>query len=228
MNSFKPDLIVEVTKVCNRACNGCNAPNVVSKESSQDLMRKDPSLFLNVPDLQYALLSLNAVVPRLVSIRGGEPSLHPNLAGLLNVLRFFSQEIVVETHGRWALNESLSQHTDLLAVIQFNKVKIKVSFDSMHGLGSEDLLEITSNLEAKGIEYLIAITEDGPDKFLITRNRIPWVKDEKIIYQPKASHSVGLYQPPMGVINSKGQISGGLTAKFNLSANTSALETAVG
>lgn len=227
MNPFKPDLIVEVTKVCNRACNGCYAPNVVSRESSEDLLKKDPGLFLSVSDLQCALLSLNTVVPRNISIRGGEPSLHPNLAGLLNVLRFFSQEIVIETHGRWALDETVSQHDDLLTMIQFNKVKIKVSFDSMHGLSDQELLEITSNLEAKGIQYLIAITEDGLDKFQVTRNRIPWVKDEKLIYQPKASQSEGLYQPPMGVINCKGQISGGLTAKFNLSANRST-ETAVG
>ena len=228
MNSFSPDLIVEVTKVCNRSCSGCYAPNVLSRESSHDLIKKDPSLFLNIADLQFALLSLGFGVPQLISIRGGEPSLHPDLSGILNVLRFFSQEIVIETHGRWALNKSLQTYQDLLTTVQFNKAKVKISFDSMHGLSSDELLEIISNLKRNGIEYLIALTESGVDAFLETRRKISWVEDCKIIYQPKAAKLDELYSPPMGVINSKGQISGNLTEKFSQQRTLNTVESAVG
>jgi MoaA/NifB/PqqE/SkfB family radical SAM enzyme len=228
MNSFNPDLIVEVTKVCNRACSGCYAPNVLSRESSHDLIKKDPGLFLNIADLQFALLSLGVAAPRLVSIRGGEPSLHPDLSGILNVLRFFSQEIVIETHGRWALNKSLPAYQDLLTTIRFNKAKVKVSFDSMHGLSSDELLEIISNLEGNGIEYLIAITENGVEAFHETRRKVSWVEDNKIIYQPKAAKQEELYSPPIGVINSKGQISGTLTDKFSPLKTLNTVESAVG
>jgi MoaA/NifB/PqqE/SkfB family radical SAM enzyme len=38
--SFNPDLIIEVTAACNRACVGCYAPNVVSNESAISLYEK--------------------------------------------------------------------------------------------------------------------------------------------------------------------------------------------
>ena len=228
MNSFNPDLIVEVTKVCNRACSGCYAPNVLSRESSNDLIKKDPGLYLNVADLQFAILSLGIAAPRLVSIRGGEPSLHPDLSGILNVLRFFSQEIVIETHGRWALNKSLPTYQDLLTTVQFNKAKVKVSFDSMHGLSSDELLEIIFNLDGNGIEYLIAITEKSIEEFHETRKKVAWMEDSKIIYQPKAAKMDELYSPPMGVINSKGQLSGFLTEKFSQQRTLNTVESAVG
>ena len=70
MKAFTPELIVEATTVCDRACNGCYAPNVVSKEDATLLLKNSPSLFLTQEKLA-STLSLLPEIPRNISVRGG-------------------------------------------------------------------------------------------------------------------------------------------------------------
>lgn len=216
MNHFKPDLVIEVTSVCNKACNGCYAPNVVSKDSAIELQKKDPSLFLGLSELQLALLNLGHVLPETISFRGGEPSLHPELPSIISLTRYFSQNLVLETHGRWLLKAEREKYQQLLGAIMANSVKIKISFDTMHRMRTSELVEIVSYLLSLNIEYYIAITESSEEDFSNTRSSISWVSEEKIFFQKKAISQQGMLKPRFGVIDSRGMLKNGLNTKFEM------------
>lgn len=113
MNTFIPDLIIEVTGACNRACFGCYAPNIVSNEAATILYEKQPEIFLGILALNNALNELERL-PSITSIRGGEPSLHPKLPILLRMVSSHTDHVVMETHGRWLLPENVSAYQDLI------------------------------------------------------------------------------------------------------------------
>lgn len=102
MKTFNPDLIVEVTSVCNRACSGCYAPNIVTNKPATDFFEKNPELFLRISGLNNAFNQI-PVRPYLTTIRGGEPSLHPQLDTLLLISQRKSYQVMLETHARWPL-----------------------------------------------------------------------------------------------------------------------------
>lgn len=214
MNSFHPDLIIEATSVCNRSCHGCYAPNVVSKDSASELKNKSPELFLNQRSLQTALLDLGDTLPIITSIRGGEPTLNPDLPELLMVTKFFTQSLYLETHGRWLLQNERSGHKELLNVIRSTGVIVKVSFDRMHRLGKDMFTEIVSTLEENHISYVVAITEPSLQEFRDVRSTIKFIPDEKIIYQQKAMRAEELIRPRLGIINNQGERRGTLTTRL--------------
>ena len=213
MNTFTPDLVVEVTGACNRACVGCYAPNVVSNEGATELFEKRPELFLSIVGFNRALNELS-VFPKVTAIRGGEPSLHPKLAILLKMASVHSAMVMLETHGRWLLPENIKAYGDLVKSIRENRIVVKISFDKMHGLKKDELQIMTDFLVWHEIDYRIAITESSLADFMVTRSQCYWVPDEKIIYQPKASNEIELVKPIIGTINVRGEIKRTLSHKF--------------
>lgn len=213
--SFTPDLIIEATSVCNRACHGCYAPNVVSIESATDLFNKKKELFLDPIALEEILIR-NEIRPKLISIRGGEPSLHPLLNEVIRVAAIHSEKVVIETHGRWLLPGSVEEYSKLTREIQSLGVTVKISFDKMHGLSKEELQEITQFLDWNFIPFLIAITEETEQDFEISRNQCAWIPSEKIIFQKKAFSQHDLIQPEIGVVSVKGRLNDGLSVKASL------------
>jgi organic radical activating enzyme len=214
MNTFTPDLVVEVTGACNRACVGCYAPNVVSNEGATELFEKRPELFLSIVGFNRALNELS-VFPKITAIRGGEPSLHPKLAILLKMASVHSAMVMLETHGRWLLPENIKAYGNLVKSIRENRIVVKISFDKMHGLKKDDLQKITDFLGWNEIDYRIAITESTSADFIQTRSQCYWIEDEKIIYQPKATHESELIKPILGTINKRGELNSTLTNRFN-------------
>lgn len=214
MKTFNPDLVIEVTSACNRACSGCYAPNVVSNKAAGELMKLDSGLFLSLQSLNQTLMFWDQELPQILSVRGGEPSLHPELPSILKSFKFFSDEIVVETHGRWLLAKNRSSYEELIQVSLDCKIIIKLSYDSMHGLSAEELREITDYLEARGGKYLIAITENTIKEYEAIRSTAMWIEDGKILYQKKAKSVDELIKPRLGVINTKGILSSSLNSKF--------------
>ena len=214
MKIFLPDLVVEVTSACNRSCSGCYAPNVVSNETAAELIKKDSSLFISSIALYEAILFWDQELPNLVSIRGGEPSLHPELPGIIINLKNLSINLVIETHGRWLLKKNRDKYKDLVNMVIAENVTVKLSFDSMHGLGPKDLKEITDFLESVGASFMIAITEDSLVEFSSTRNLAYWIMDEKFYFQQKATSQDELLKPRLGVINSRGALRKNLSSKF--------------
>ena len=215
MNKFVPDLIVEATSVCDRACAGCYAPNVVTTQSKSDLFRTNPEFFLEPSALKSALRTLEHSVPvHTLAIRGGEPSRHPLLPELIAIAATSSSKVILETHGRWIL-EGGSGANALLQACRDNNVQVKISFDRMHGLAADKLKTIWDLLQAQGLQILVAVTESSEAEFLKTRSLCHWVPESQIIFQMKAKSDADLVRPNVGVINRSGQLSLRLTSRLN-------------
>lgn len=223
--NFQTNLIIEVTSACNRSCSGCYAPNVVSSASARELMNEKPNLFLDVKAVESLVMFWDQDLPKTVSIRGGEPSLHPKLPDIFLALKFFAGEIVLETHGRWLLMEQRSEYESLIQAIVASNIIVKISFDSMHGLKPHQLREMTEFLETMGVSYLIAITEKDAEAYERSKSQVSWIKEEKFIFQVKAFNSESLIKPRFGVLNSRGLLVGGLNSKFSETPN---LKEAIG
>jgi drug/metabolite transporter (DMT)-like permease len=216
LKTFRPDVVIEATSVCNRSCSGCYAPNVVSQKSALELMNQSPQLFLKVQDLKTTLLGIKKKI-KTVSIRGGEPTLHPNISGIVSAVSQFSKNIIIETHGRWILGADSFEGSDLYKTIIKFKVILKISFDKMHGLSQNDLQLMTNKMDECGISYLIAITEATPEEFQLTRLTCSWIPDSKVIYQEKSASVDKLVRPSLGVINVSGSLKFTVTAKDSFS-----------
>lgn len=214
MNTFIPDLIVEVTGACNKACVGCYAPNVVTNEGAETLFEKRPELFLSIMGLNNAMSELRAW-PGITAIRGGEPSIHPKISTLLMITSNKSDQVYLETHGRWLLPQNLHAYRELIQTIKEKNIIVKISFDKMHGMKEAELRKITKFLDQSGIEYRIAITEASLADYLITRELCQWISDEKIIFQQKVTSESELVKPLIGTINVRGELKKALTHKFN-------------
>jgi len=212
MNTFQPDLIVEVTGACNRACVGCYAPNVVAKDAAS-VYEKRPELFIGVVALNNTWNELR-VFSRVTAIRGGEPTLHPELPAILKKVVKHSEQVFLETHGRWLMAEDFIPYMGLLESIKTNGIIVKISFDKMHGLKVDELQRITHFLKWHDVDYRIAITEATLADYMVTRSMCSWIEDNKIIYQPKALSADGLVKPTIGTINVRGELKATLTHKF--------------
>lgn len=128
VSNFAPDLIIEATSVCDRACVGCYAPNVISRASVEDLLNQDPSLFLTPDKLESTLRKLHQINLHksvVVSIRGGEPTRSPFISQLIEITstEMPSAEIYLETHGRWVITaQDISCESDE----KINQVKTRL------------------------------------------------------------------------------------------------------
>ncbi|MBS1958997.1 MAG: radical SAM protein [Bdellovibrionales bacterium] len=219
MNTFQPDLIIEVTGACNRACAGCYAPNVVAKDASE-VFEKRPELFLKSSALNNALSEITSSVG-IAAIRGGEPTLHPEIANLLKNAATHAEHVFLETHGRWLMEENFVPYVELLNAVIDNGIIVKISFDKMHGLKADELQRIVHFLNWHDVDYRIAITEPTLADYMATRSLCSFVKDEKIIYQAKALSADELVKPTIGTINVRGELKATLTHKFNLTQELS-------
>ena len=215
--NFNPDLIIEATSVCDRACSGCYAPNVVTTGPADKIYQTSPDLFLNPESLLIALQKLNSKMP-LATIRGGEPTRHPEVGVLLSVARIYASSVYLETHGRWLLPENNKSYQALIETIAMRQITVKISFDKMHDLTAEELGEITSYLDWSNINYLVAITEINEQEFLNTREQCLWVDDSRIIFQKKAVALTELVVPKYGVIGINGTINNNLSVKSRFQA----------
>ena len=215
MNTFQPDLIVEVTGACNRACSGCYAPNIVAKDTTE-VFAKRPELFLKTEALNNALNEISHV--EIASIRGGEPTLHPELPSILNMIATHARKVFLETHARWLMADDFIPYLNLLKAITENGIIVKISFDKMHGLKAEELQRITHFLKWHDVDYRIAITEPSLADYVATRSLCSFIKDEKIIYQPKVTSAEELVKPTVGTISVGGELKATLNHKFNVAS----------
>lgn len=211
---FKPDLIIEATSVCDRACIGCYAPNVVSKESSTKLLKSNPSLFLQPERLALTIGHLS-LAEKIVSIRGGEPTRHPLLSELLKILAKTGAQLYLETHGKWLVDEENSQ--SLLRVLAATETNVKISFDSMHGTSPKELSEMIAILRANKVGYSLAITEASSKLFLKSLALIEPQTTNEIYLQTKAITAEALIRPSLGVICVDGFIKKSLNSKLESS-----------
>ncbi|HEX8721342.1 MAG TPA: radical SAM protein [Pyrinomonadaceae bacterium] len=215
---FNPELIVEVTMVCDRACQGCYAPNLVSRGRAQAALARHPELFLKPEVLSGRLSEIASSLKRQLtslSFRGGEPTRHPELPALIALSLRFTRRLFVETHGRWLLpgQDAGPEPGEALRVLARQGVTVKVSFDSMHGTTAAELKELLGRLDRQGVNWLVAITEPDAESFLARRELCGPVADSKIVRQLKVARASELYAPPLGVIRTDGAILHSLSAR---------------
>lgn len=200
---FRPDLVVEVTNVCDRACNGCYAANIVSKKSKEEVYESMQGLFLDPDKLSELCFGLEEKVDS-ISLRGGEPTRHPKLTKIIEIVRTISKQVFLETHGRWITED---ESEALLKCLSQHGVIVKISFDKMHGLKSSTLEKICNILREKKISYTIAITEKSFADFLFSRRLCHFEEDNsKFIYQKKVKTFANLTSPKVGVVNTNGYL----------------------
>ena len=208
MGAFKPDLIIEATKVCDRKCVGCYAPNDFGRFGENSAAAS-----VNIMALQQSLHALNLNKRlELIAVRGGEPTLHPQLEGVLDLALEFAKQVAVETHGRWLLYEDV-QSVKTLSAVKKQGVVVKISFDRMHGLSRVDLRKMTLRLDAIAVPWWIAITELNSEAMVNTRNQMGWVADSQIIFQNLATARHELIEPKYGVISVNAQLKSTVTVK---------------
>lgn len=210
-NPVTPDLIIEATSVCDRACVGCYAPNMISRTSAIELFQSNPSLFLLPERLATVLVALN-LAGRNVAIRGGEPTRHPFLTELLQKISSYKVHLCLETHGKWLL--SSADHKTLLSTLAATNTKVKLSFDPMHGTDPDELSVMIDALRRHTVQYSVAITESSYELFLKSLASIQRLAVSEIYFQQKAKSFENLVRPTIGVIGVDGVLKQTLTAKF--------------
>ncbi len=211
-NSFNPNLVIEATSVCDRACIGCYAPNVVSKKTSTKLFSSNPSLFLLPENLALAIADMS-LAGKIVSIRGGEPTRHPLLPELLKILAKTGARLYLETHGQWLVDEENSK--SLLRALASTDTNVKISFDSMHGTSPEELSKMIVTLRANEVCHSLAITETSYKLFLKSLDSIEPQAIDEIYFQAKATTVDALVRPSIGVIGIDGLLRKSLSSKLN-------------
>ncbi len=220
LRAFQPDLIVEATAVCDRQCAGCYAPNVISREAPSEMMTRRPDLFLSPEQLRQTLQAFLQHTPtpvHIVGIRGGEPTRHPHLTGILSIIRSLSSAaIYLETHGRWLINDE--PYVELLRALAGTRTIVKLSFDRMHGLSADELRTLTRCLDQHRVAWCVAITESSEAAFSSSRAACSWVSDDQIFYQPKVEVATKLLRAGCSVISVNGRLSGMLSVRSEFKA----------
>jgi organic radical activating enzyme len=207
---FCPDLIIEVTSICDRACSGCYANNIISNKSKLETLRKFPNLFLDPDSAEKLIVNLDSI-PNTISFRGGEPTRHPMLSRIIkDTYKHTGAELYLETHGRWLLEQT---DCELIDALKETQCIVKISFDKMHEITEAALRKMTCSLENARIQFVIAITEKDRTAFKVTRAKCHWIPEAKIVYQRKANNMSELPKPPMGVLNCTGTLAENLNAK---------------
>ena len=217
---FRPEVIVEVTMVCDRACSGCYAPNLISHDDPEISLRRHPELFLKPDALRERLSELTTSTARQltsISFRGGEPTRHPKLPALIDEALRFTRQLFIESHARWVLPQrgAATSFGALMKALARRRAVLKISFDSMHDMSARELRDLTQYLDRNRVNWLVAITEPDRERFDEQRVRCDWIPDSKIVFQTKAVRSSDLYVPPLGVIRPDGKHFSSLSTRLS-------------
>lgn len=216
---FRPEVIVEVTMVCDRACSGCYAPNLISHNDSEAVSQLHPELFIKPDVLHNRLSEITSSISRQLtslSFRGGEPAKHPKLPALIERALRFTRQLFIESHAEWVLPRQENAVTDgggVIEALAHRKVVLKISFDSMHDMSAHVLRELLQYLDRRHVNWLVAITELNRERFDERRMLCNWVPDSKIVFHTKAVRSSELYVPPLGTIRPDGKHLGLLSTR---------------
>ncbi len=196
-HEFRPDVIVEATNACDRVCPGCYAPNVVVEAGAA--ASAPGAVHLSLERLELAWPS-DARIGK-VSVRGGEPTLNPEIGAILRSLAERSAAVYLETNGGW-----IAPRHPLLAVLAELGCVVKVSLDKMHGTKAAEAERILSVLAGAGVKIAVAVTEATREQFESTRARLLAGFDGEVLWQRKAASLDDLVRPAIGVISAAGTL----------------------
>jgi 7,8-dihydro-6-hydroxymethylpterin dimethyltransferase len=119
--------IVPITSACNLDCPICYTHN-----------KNEGAWHMSAGELEALLGHLRVAAPerRIINITGGEPTMHPDLAGLVGLcVREGIHRVTISTHGlRFLADEALLIELGRLGA------RIVLSFDALDGAGNRALL----------------------------------------------------------------------------------------
>jgi branched-chain amino acid transport system substrate-binding protein len=204
--TFAPDLIVEVTNGCNMICKGCYAPNVLVTDNNKS---KNTAIHLSLDKLKHNWASDNKI--KIVSVRGGEPSINPQLPEILEFLTSKVETVYLETNGTWIL-----ENTKLLESVVKTKTCVKLSIDKMHTSKENKFEEWLEKLSSVGANVCVAITESTSENFQQTFSEQLMDFKGEVFWHKKATRANDLIKPSIGVINVHGALQESVSSKFKV------------
>jgi branched-chain amino acid transport system substrate-binding protein len=211
--TFLPDLIIEITNGCNMICKGCYAPNVLI---SEDEKNKKTAAHLSLEKLKHNWVSDNDV--KIVSIRGGEPSINPQLPEILEFLASRVEQIYLETNGTWIL-----ENTMLLETVTKTKTHVKLSIDKMHNSKDNQFELWLARLYAVEARVCLAVTESTFENFQRTLAERLKAFNGDVFWHKKATRANDLIKPRIGVINVHGILQESVSSKFKVRSLTTSM-----
>ena len=146
-----------------------------------------------------------------ISIRGGEPSLNPELPQILLFLADKANNIFLETNGTW-----IQSNKDLLQAVEISKVKVKLSLDKMHQSANSNFEIWLKILKDSNIDTAIAITEKTFQEFEDIKTNLLAGFDGLFFWHKKASSAHELIKPTIGVINIHGSLQKAVSNKLKI------------
>ena len=207
-----PDLIVEVTQFCDHSCNGCYAPLLPQSPSMTRLPGKSEGC-ISCDALTKALAGLGKLGS--IGLRGGEPTLHPQLPEIVRIAASHAETVFLHTHGRWLLDPN---RVALLDGLRSAPPVILVSYDEMHRTTPAQLTQMINTIELAGLDYRVCVTEPNISCFKATRHTCDWIADERFVFLVKAFSEDRLPKPKHGVVNVDGMILRSLSVRSSFRA----------
>ena len=156
-----PEILVwDLVNFCNLKCYFCSANSGKYNSASQQLV-----------DYRKVLSFIEACKPSYVTLRGGEPSLHPDFCSILEwfATKYYFLEIVSNGVG---INEKVSQ---IFSRFDQDKLRVKISLDSIdekandmqRGKGSFqnaiNAIKTLGNYKIKNVRVQMVVTENNVD-----------------------------------------------------------------
>ncbi len=208
--SFNPDLVVEVTNVCNKSCPGCYAPNIITTKSNTKTNKNGK--FLRASDLENTWLNIPDV--DTVAIRGGEPTLNPEILNIISYISTRAKHVYLETNGDW-----IKDGDDLINSVKNSNLIVKLSVDSMHGSSIEETRKRIEKLKRHSIKSMIAVTEEDLTTFELFIEMHLSDFEGPILFQRKAKKIQDILKPRIGVLNTQGQLVNTVSVKSSFLSN---------
>lgn len=209
--NFQPDLIIEATNACNKQCQGCYAPNIlVGNKISVDSVKNLDVDSIKTIWTDYGFHSLIDTI----SVRGGEPTLNPQIVSIMDFLKAKSQRLILETNGEWISNGS-----NLIRELDPKRIVVKLSADKMHGSFTSKVRLQLQTLDSHKFTTMLAITAVSREEFETFYRKLD-ILDCIPIFQKKAFTSANLSQPKIGVISASGKFKRTLTTINEFSEQT--------
>lgn len=202
-NTFIPQLIVETTNACNMRCKGCYAENIlINKGNKNKIKNLSPKKLANNLNEIFEKNSSNNPI---ITFRGGEPSLAPNIDEMINIASEYSNKVYLESNGLWLLEKS-SKYEKLIETLKKTESVLKLSFDNLHNSKKVLTKKIIQAAKAHNLTLSFGITASSKNEYINIIEKLALPNDSIFYYQPLVKTTKELRPPELGVIKQNGEI----------------------
>lgn len=195
---FQPDLIVEATNACNLDCKGCYSANLLigNAKNKEKIRNLNP---IGFEDRLKTVINLEGKDNPIITFRGGEPSLAPDIDKLIFIASRYSNNVFLESNGLWLLDSGGKFNKLLNSIIKTSSI-LKLSFDKMHNSKPQLVSKIIKKARDFNIDLSFGVTAKSEDEFLFIVDDLSLPGDVTTYYQEFAKDVLELKAPGLGVI----------------------------